>query len=54
MAEININDFDAYGFENAQKKDTVIVATILYENLQSIDIHTVKSVSPKRGGCYIR
>ena len=49
MTEININDFDAYDFENAQKKDTVIVATILYEDLQSIDIHTVKSVSPKRG-----
>ena len=49
MAEININDFDAYDFENAQKKDTVIVATILYGDLQSIDIHMVKSVSPKRG-----
>lgn len=49
MAEININDLEEYDFENAQKGDTVIVATISYGDLQSFETRLVKSVSPKRG-----
>lgn len=48
MAEININDFKEYNFRNAQKGDIVFVATINYGELQSFDICSVKSVSPKK------
>lgn len=49
MAEININDLIEYDFKNAQKGDTVVVATINYGELQSFKICLVKSVSPKKG-----
>lgn len=49
MAEININDLEEYDFGNAQRGDTVIVATINYGELQSFTLCSVKSVSPKRG-----
>ena len=49
MAEININDLEEYDFGNAQKGDTVIVATTSYGELQSFTLCSVKSVSPKRG-----
>lgn len=51
MAKININDLieHEYDFENAQKGDTVVVATINYDELHSFDLCSVKSVSPKRG-----
>lgn len=49
MTEISINDLEEYNFENAQKGDTVVVATINYGELQSFELCSVKSVSPKRG-----
>lgn len=49
MAEININDLQKYDFKNAQKGDKVVVATINYGELQSFEMCSVKSVSPKRG-----
>lgn len=49
MAEININDLEEYNFKNAQKGDTVVVATIHYGELQSFETCVVKSVSPKMG-----
>lgn len=48
MAEININDLKRYDFENAHKGDMVVVATINYGELQSFEMCSVKSVSPKR------
>lgn len=48
MAGININDLEEYNFENAQKGDIVVVATIGYGWLQSFEMCSVKSVSPKR------
>ena len=48
MAEISINDLIEYDFENAQKGNTVIVATIYYGELQSFETCLVKSVSPKK------
>jgi len=49
MTEINFNDLNKYDFENAQKGDKVIVATINHGELQSFDMCLVKSVSPKMG-----
>lgn len=51
MAKISINDLIEYDFENAQKGNTVIVATINYGELQfyNLCLVKVKSVSPKRG-----
>ncbi len=49
MAKININDLKAYDFENAQKGNKVVVATISYGELQSFKTCLVKSVSLKRG-----
>ena len=49
MAKININDLEEYNFENAQKGDKVVVATISYGELQSFEMCSVKSVSPKMG-----
>lgn len=51
MAEININDLKEYDFKNAQKGDTVVVATIGYGELQFYNscLVKVKSVSPNRG-----
>lgn len=48
MAKININGLEEYNFENAQKGDKVVVATISYGELQSFEMCSVKSVSPKR------
>ena len=48
MAEININDLEEYNFENAQKGDKVVVATINYGELQSFEMCLVKSVTQKR------
>lgn len=49
MAEININDLKKYDFENAQKGDIVVVATINRGELQFFKTCLVKSVSPKMG-----
>ena len=49
MAEISINDFIEYDFENAKSGDKVVVATINYGDLQSFETCSVKSVSPKMG-----
>lgn len=49
MAKISINDLIECDFKNAQKGDTVVVATINYGELQSFEVCLVKSVSPKMG-----
>lgn len=44
-----LNRFKRYDFEKANKGDKVIVATLNFGKLQSLEFHTVKSVSLKLG-----
>ena len=44
-----LNGFERYDFEKASKGDKVIVATLNFGKLQSLEFHTVKSVSLKLG-----